>query len=162
MLEALAGRTLASKPLLVVSPKEPERTQQEYSGQRCRDNEKEATDGYCRRRRRCCLLWGRYRTSYRWVEASDDEVWSSADCDVGDDSSSGDVEHKNPAVGESHETELPITGDSDRLRGTVQAENPRWFLRRHSCARRDRSKDIQLVVLPIRHIDLASVRIIIH
>lgn len=47
MLEALAGRTLASKPLLVVSPKEPERAQQEYSGQHRRDNEKEATDGYC-------------------------------------------------------------------------------------------------------------------
>src|SRR6266849_1731564 len=154
MLEALAGRTLASKPLLVVSPKEPERTQQDYSGPHRRDTEKEATDGYCRRRWSCCLLWGRCRTGCRWVEASDDKVWSSADCDAGDDSSSGDVEHKHLTVGESHEAELPITGDGDRLRGSVQVENPRWFLWRYRCTRRDRSKDIQLVVLPIRHIDL--------
>ena len=32
--------------------------------------------------------------------------------------------------------------------GTAQAEDPRWFLRRYGCARRDRSKDIQLLVLP--------------
>jgi hypothetical protein len=31
ILEALAGRTLTSKPLLVLSPIEPERTKQEYS-----------------------------------------------------------------------------------------------------------------------------------
>ncbi len=89
-------------------------------------------------------------------------MWSSTDYDAGDDASSRDIEHKYPTVGECHEAELPVASDSDRLRGTAQMENPRWFPRSHSCARRDRSQDIQLVVLPIRHIHLTGVRIIIH
>lgn len=48
LLQALAGRTLSRKPLLVVSPKEPERTKQEYSCQHHQNNEKEAIDGLCR------------------------------------------------------------------------------------------------------------------
>ncbi len=105
---------------------------------------------------------GGCRTNYRWVEAGDDEAWRSTDCDASDDASSGDVEHKYLTVGERHEAELPVAGDGDRLRGTAQADNSRWFPRRRCCACRDRNKDIQLVVLPIRHVDLACGRIVIH
>src|SRR5258708_37089393 len=106
MLEALASRTLTSNPLLEVSPKEPERAQQEYSGQHRRENEKEATDGNCRRRRRCRLLWRRCSNICSWVEDSDDKVWSSAHCYVDHDSSSRYVEHQHRNVGEGTEAEL--------------------------------------------------------
>lgn len=48
LLYALASRTLIRKPLLVKSPKEPERTKQEHSCQRKQNNEKDAVDGFCR------------------------------------------------------------------------------------------------------------------
>jgi Cytochrome C and Quinol oxidase polypeptide I len=89
-------------------------------------------------------------------------VGSSTNCDAGDDASSRDIEQKHLTVREGDEAKLPIAGDGDRLRRTTQVENPRWFPRHHTGIRRDRIEDIQLVVLPIRHIDLAGVGIIIH
>lgn len=85
------------------------------------------------------MLGGRCGTIYRWVKAGDDEVWSTADRDAADDAAAGNIEHQYLAVGECHETELPVAGDGDRLGGTVQMDYTCRFLYCRGCAYSNRS-----------------------
>ena len=108
------------------------------------------------------MLGRRCRTIYRWVEAGDDEVGSSTDCDAGDGTSSRDVEHEHLAIGEGYEAELPVVGDGYGLRRTAQMNDTGRFPRGGGGACDDGGKDVELVVLFIRDVHLASDGVIIH
>src|SRR5579872_1889412 len=145
-----------------MSPGEPEKEQQKHCRQRYQWNKQETICRCWRRWRSERLLWGRWRTIYGRIETGDDEARTSTNCDTGDGASPRNVEHQYLTIGKRYEAELPIIRDSDRLRGTAQGDNPRWFRWHHRRSGCNWGENIQLMMQLVRHVDLASGGVVIH
>ena len=61
-----------------------------------------------------CGLWSRHIGG--WVGTGDDEMGLPTDGDGVDDASTRDIEHVHLTSAESYKSQLPIIGDSNRLR----------------------------------------------